>query len=226
MSVASHLGIRVAEYDRRIRTFIPRYEEMLSVGAAALTPSRQSPRIVDLGIGTGALAARCLDEVPAARILGLDTDAEMLAVAARRLRGQPTVVLEQRSFSRGALPTTDYFTAALSLHHVKTRTAKAALYRRCFEALRPGGALVSVDEMPPANPVMRRLGRQHWLRHMERTYSQKEVEGYLAAWAKEDRYFPLDQELNMLTAAGFQVDVVWRRGSFGVVRASKSNGRR
>ena len=33
MGVASHLGIQLTEYDRRIRTFIPDYEEMLDAAA-------------------------------------------------------------------------------------------------------------------------------------------------------------------------------------------------
>jgi SAM-dependent methyltransferase len=225
MSVASHLGIRVAEYDRRIRTFVPDYEEMLTVGAEALRPIRRSPTIVDLGTGTGALAARCLQLVPEATVLGLDTDSEMLAVAARRLRGKPRATLEQRSFSRGSLPACDYFTAALSLHHVKRRHAKTALYRRCHDALRPGGALVTVDCMPPANRALRRFVEQAWTRHMARTYARREIEGFLAAWAQEDRYFTLNQESAMLAAAGFQVDVVWRRNEFAVVRATRPRRR-
>ena len=55
MSVAAHLGIRLSEYDRRIRTFIPRYEEILDAAAASVVPKART--IVDLGIGTGALAA-------------------------------------------------------------------------------------------------------------------------------------------------------------------------
>ena len=225
MSVASHLGIRIAEYDRRIRTFIPFYEEMLSVGAASLRPSRPSPRIVDLGTGTGGLAARCLDEIPEARLLGLDLDAEMLAVASKRLRTRKSVELERRSFSRRALPHADFFTASLSLHHVKTAAAKTALYGRCFDALSPGGALVSVDCMPAANRGLDRAIEQQWIDHMGRTYSRREIDRYVAVWAQEDKYFPLGQELHMLESAGFQTDVVWRRESFAVVRASKPRRR-
>jgi len=46
----SHLGIDLKDYDSRIRTFIPHYEEMLDVGGAAI-PSR-ARTIVDLGMGT------------------------------------------------------------------------------------------------------------------------------------------------------------------------------
>ncbi len=226
MSVATHLRIRVADYDRRIRTFIPHYEEMLAVAAQALRPRTAHPVIVDLGTGTGALAAQCLRVVPAAHLVGLDTDPEMLAVAARRLRASKTgtVGLERRNFARGALPRANFFTAAISLHHVRTRAAKIALYRRCREALRSGGALISVDCMPPAHAGLRALAAQEWTQHMQRAYSAREARDHLAAWAKEDRYFALDRELDMLAAAGFTAEVVWRRGEFAVVRASKTPG--
>ena len=223
VSVAAHLRIRVADYDRRIRTFIPHYEEMLSVAAQALRPRTARPAIVDLGTGTGALAAHCLRAMPTAHLIGLDTDPEMLAVAARRLRASKTgiVGLERRSFTRGALPRANFFTAAISLHHVRTRAAKIALYRRCRKALHAGGALISVDCMPPSEPGLRALATAAWIGHMQRTYSARDARGHLAAWAKADRYFPLDRELDMLDAAGLTTEVVWRRGAFAVLRAGK-----
>ena len=70
MSVASHLGIRLDEYDARIRTFIPDYETMLDAAAAVVPPDART--IVDLGIGTGAFAARCVRRATRARVVGID----------------------------------------------------------------------------------------------------------------------------------------------------------
>jgi trans-aconitate methyltransferase len=223
MSVASHLRIRVAEYDRKIQTFIPYYREMLSVAAGALQPRLTSPLIVDLGTGTGALAKLCLEAVPAGRLTGLDTDSEMLAVAAQRLRvtQRPSVELKKKSFTRGTLPRANYITAAFSLHHIKTRGLKVRLYQRCIEALHAGGALVSVDCMPPSQPDLHESAMQAWIRHLEGHYSSRDANGHLSAWAKEDRYFPLDQEVEMLRSVGFKVEIVWRRESFAVIRATK-----
>jgi hypothetical protein len=74
MSVAAHLGIDLKEYDSRIRTFIPHYEEMLDVAAAAIPPRART--ITDLGTGTGALSARCLKTAARARAIGIDLDRE------------------------------------------------------------------------------------------------------------------------------------------------------
>ena len=44
MGVATHLGIKLSEYDARIRTFIPDYEEMLGV-AAEVIPAELKPSL-------------------------------------------------------------------------------------------------------------------------------------------------------------------------------------
>ena len=75
MSVASHLHIRLEEYDSRIRTFIPGYEDMIAAAAQALAAlDVPAPHVVDLGTGTGALAAACLRVRPEARMTAIDAD--------------------------------------------------------------------------------------------------------------------------------------------------------
>jgi hypothetical protein len=50
MGVAAHLGIRLREYDARIRTFIPHYEEMLD--AAAAVAATGAPQIAPAVVAT------------------------------------------------------------------------------------------------------------------------------------------------------------------------------
>jgi tRNA (cmo5U34)-methyltransferase len=214
MSVATHLGINIREYDKRIRTFIPDYEEMLAL-AAGFVPA-QAQTIVDLGTGTGALAARCISHASRARIVGIDADDEILNVARRRLGSRASFVAS--SFLRAPLPSCDAVVASFALHHVRTRTAKAALYRRVRKALRPGGVFVVVDCHPAADPVVARRQREEWSRHLRRTYTPIKSAALLAAWAKEDVYVPLDAEMKIMRRSGFRVDVIWRKGSFAVLR--------
>ena len=217
MGVAAHLGIRLAEYDRRIRTFIPDYDEMLDVAAAAV-PAR-ARMLVDLGIGTGALAARCLKIAPRARIVGIDVDPEILTMAARRFRDRAT--LAAGTFLRTPLPSCDAVVASFALHHVRTRAAKAALYRRVRAALRPRGLFVSVDCQPARDPAVRRAQRDAWLAHLRRSYTATQATKLLAAWSREDVYVPLDSEFALMRRCGFRVEVLWRRGSFAVLRGAR-----
>jgi ubiquinone/menaquinone biosynthesis C-methylase UbiE len=213
MSVASHLGINLAEYDRRIRSFIPDYEAMLNVASAAVP--RGARLIVDLGTGTGALAERCLRQAPQARVVGIDLDEGMMVMASRRLGSRATLV--RGSFLRADLPRCDAVVASLALHHVRTRTAKAALYRRIRRALRPGGRLVVVDCQPSGSPELAGGQRDAWRSHLERTYSARKASGYFRAWANEDVYVPIDREVELMTRAGFRAEVLWRRGAFAVL---------
>ena len=54
-----------------------------------------------------------------------------------------------------------------------------------------------------------------------RAFTPAESAGYLDAWANEDTYFPLLDELSWLADAGFSPDVLWRRDGFAVVAGLK-----
>jgi trans-aconitate methyltransferase len=223
MGAASHLGIKLSEYDARIRTFIPYYTELIAVAATVVGQvAPHAPLVVDLGIGSGALARRILATCPDARLVGIDEDEGMLALAHRRLRGRVTTV--RGNFERVPLPACDVISASLALHHVRTRRQKAALYRRAFAALRRGGALVTADCQPPSHPGLRAAARTEWLAHLRRSYSAAKAASYLTAWAREDVYVSLDDEIDLLEGAGFKADVTWRRGGFAVIVAARPQG--
>jgi ubiquinone/menaquinone biosynthesis C-methylase UbiE len=216
MSVAAHLGIRLDEYDARIRTFIPDYDAMLDVAASAVPPDART--IVDLGIGTGALAARCVRRARQARVVGIDADGEILTVAARRLGARLTPL--HGSFLRTPLPRCDAMVASFALHHVRTRTAKGALYRRVRAVLRPRGRLILVDCEPASDRRLRASQREAWLAHLRAAYSPAKARALLAAWSHDDVYVPLDVELRLLRRSGLRPEVVWRRDAFAVVVAA------
>jgi SAM-dependent methyltransferase len=223
MSVGSHLHIRLDEYDSRIRTFIPAYEQLLAAAAHALCAlDTRTPHIVDLGTGTGALSAACLRVCPGARVTGIDADGDILDMARARLAARNSLAsFVQNSFLDVALPACDAIVASLALHHVRTADRKRQLYHDCREALRPGGLLVSADLHPAADPLLAALGHEEWRRHLRVTYSDQDADRYFAAWAEEDVYVPLPHELELLRDAGFTPDVAWRQGLFAVIAARR-----
>jgi trans-aconitate methyltransferase len=215
VSVASHLAIDLDEYDARIRTFIPDYEEMLDA-AAALVSARRPRAIVDLGTGTGALAARIAERLPRVTIVGVDEDAGMLDAARRRLpRARTTLVND--SFLRAPLPRCDAVTASFALHHVASPRVKSKLFARVRLALRRGGTLISADCHPSSITSLATAGLAAWQRFVASTYGPRKARGFLQAWAKEDFYTTLEEELRLLRTAGFDTDVAWRRNAFAVI---------
>ena len=221
MSATGHLGIAPDAYDRTIATLIPHYKELL--GAAAKTVdnlAKRAPVVVDLGTGSGALAQQLHRVRPSARMIGIDSDAAMLATATRRLRGQIRTITA--NFEDTDIPPCDVVSNSFALHHVPTERRKSALYKRCFTSLRRGGMLVSADCFLASSRKLQDHDRQAWLAHLQRTYTRAKSENFLKTWAKEDVYFTLDREIELLNDAGFEVEITWRRDNFAVVAGLKN----
>lgn len=223
MGVATHLNIRLEEYDARIQTFIPGYEQMIEAAAGSLGALASPARlIVELGIGTGALAARAVARSGAVRIVGIDEDAGMLALAAERLAaGGAECSLVHGSFLDVPIPPCDAVVSSLALHHVASRARKQELYGDIARALADGGLLVTADCFPSRDPLLARLERDGWRAHLRAAYSDGETDEYFATWAREDTYLPLDDELAMMRRVGLDAEVIWRVAPMAVVAARR-----
>jgi tRNA (cmo5U34)-methyltransferase len=225
MSVAAHLKIRLEDYDHRVLTFIPGYEDLLDrtagVFAGAMTGTKR-PVLVDLGVGTGALAARCLAAAPLASVIGVDLDPAILRMAMRRFaRRRNPITLVCGDLATTPLPACDAIVATLALHHIRHASAKRRFYGRCFDVLRSGGVVVSGDCHPSRAGSLAAAERTAWVAHLRRSYSAAETRRFLAAWADEDTYMTLEQELALMGRAGFTVDVAWRKDGFAVLAGFK-----
>ena len=192
---------------------------MLATGVELLSAlASPTAHVLDLGGGTGALSAAVLEGLPEARVTLLDVDAAMLDEARRRLAPfGDRVELREGSFLE-PLPAADAVVASLALHHVHDMGVKTDLYRSIHEALAPGGAFLNLDAAITEGARLNALTFDRWAARMaEHGIAPAEARGHFAAWADEDRYFPLDEELAALRRAGFaEVECFWRRNSSAV----------
>jgi len=221
-SVRRHLRLEIDDYDATIRRFIPGYDEMLDVAAGAVASARPA-LVVDLGSGTGALSEAILRHEAVDAVELLDVDPEMMARARGRLarfgdRARFTLRSYDEPFER-----CDAFAASLSLHHIPTLEAKAALFARAFDALPDHGVLVNADVTMPADGAARHALYRFWADHQVASGIEEERAWvHFEEWADEDTYLPLDEELSVLRSIGFDADRVWNAGPIGVVVARKS----
>jgi tRNA (cmo5U34)-methyltransferase len=225
-SVKRHLDVDADAYDVQIRRLIPHYDEMISTAVEvlqALAPA--DARVLDLGAGTGALSTAVLEGLPGVRITLLDVDRDMLAEARRRLEpfGDRVAFLE-RSFLE-PLPAADAVIASLALHHVHDLEAKTELYARIRDSLTPGGVMLNLDAAVSEGARLNQLVFDRMAERMgDHGITDGEARRHFAAWAQEDRYFPLDAELRAMRDAGFEeVECVWRRGLSAVTCALRTN---
>ena len=214
-SVKRHLDVDAEGYDVQIRRFIPYYDDMIATGIEllmALAPS--DGHVLDLGGGTGALSSAVLEALPNVRVTVLDVDPDMLGEAQRRLAGFADRVAFHAGSFLDPLPSADAAVASLALHHVHDLGAKTALYRAIRDTLSPGGVLLNLDAAVTEDARLGALVFDRMAARMaDHGITNVEAHGHFAAWADEDRYFPLDAELNALRDAGFdEVECFWRRG--------------
>lgn len=218
-SVSAHLHVKIADYDGFIRTVIPGYDTMRAVQLDLLGRSLPPDgRVLDLGGGTGALAAAVAERFPTVHIEIWDTDPAMLTVARERCAVFGTrVSLVARSFVE-PLPACDAVVACIALHHVKDLTMKGGIYKNILAALRPGGLFANADTAMSTVPFVRDAAFQAWGNFMgTQGIADEPARQYFAEWAKEDYYPPLATELRLLAAAGFaEPECFWRHAPFTV----------
>jgi release factor glutamine methyltransferase len=80
--VLGEWGFRQLTLRTDSRALVPRPEtEVVVERSLALLAGRESPRVLDVGVGSGAIALAIADEHPGARVTGVDTSADALALA-------------------------------------------------------------------------------------------------------------------------------------------------
>jgi tRNA (cmo5U34)-methyltransferase len=224
-SVKRHLDVDAEGYDAQIHRFIPHYDDMIATGVELLG-SLASPtaRVLDVGGGTGAMSEAVLEGLPDAHVTTLDVDPEMLAQARKRLaRFGDRVDFHEGSFL-DPLPAADAVVASLSLHHVHDLGRKTELYGAIHAALTPGGVFLNLDAAVSEGPRLNALVFDRWAARMaDHGIADAEARGHFAAWADEDRYFPLDAELAALRTAGFaEVECFWCREASAICCALRA----
>ena len=220
-SVRRHLRLEIRAYDEMIRRFIPGYETMLDVAAGELADVGAG-LVLDLGAGTGALAQAILSAGGSGTVELIDVDPEMLAQARTRLAPfAGRARFTERSFL-AALPRCDGAASSLAFHHVPVMDTKYALYRQIHDALGPGGLFVNADATMPAEPDARAATWRAWADHLvAHGIDEERAFQHFEEWSEEDTYFPLEEELAAVAAAGFDAECVWRDGPIAVVVGRK-----
>jgi ubiquinone/menaquinone biosynthesis C-methylase UbiE len=130
-----------------------RFRGALADLVAAALPEGGS--LVDVGCGTGTFAIAFAARRPDARVVGVDGDPAILALAGRKPGAGAVDWLEGLA---GALPlpdaSADAVTMSLLLHHLLPADKHAAL-ADARRVLRPGGRLHIADWGRPHDPAMR-----------------------------------------------------------------------
>jgi tRNA (cmo5U34)-methyltransferase len=218
--IKRHFEGEAQEFDRVIRALIPHYANMVRAVVEAIPFGRSAPlRVIDLGCGTGTMAARILKIFPNAQVTCLDFAENMIAIAQERLARHPLVkyvVADFCTFDFG--DQYDVIVSSLALHHLVTDTDKQDFYRRIYESLSSGGVFYNADVVLASNDFLQAVYMDEWRRFMGRRISADEIESkWIPKYQEEDRPAKLIDQLQWMEKIGFaEVDVLWKYYNFAV----------
>ena len=181
-------------YPTAIRAEIPRFDEFQDAVAAATTDV-EADAVLELGVGTGETARRVRKLHPNASWTGIDASEPMLMRARDAL---PDADL-RRSRLEAPLPEGpfDLVISALAVHHLDS-AGKQDLFSRIPTTLQPEGCFVLGDVVVPERPEDAQI-EIDWIVDLPDT---------------------VDDQLEWLSAAGFEPELVWSHRDLAVIRAT------
>ncbi|MFA5167191.1 MAG: methyltransferase domain-containing protein [Candidatus Omnitrophota bacterium] len=222
--IKAHFEKEALVFDKLFFKVAPHYDEMMTTVVEAVPfPKGKRLKVVDLGCGTGNFAQKLLKAFPKAQVTCVDMAKNMLAMARAKLGRNQSV-----SFWEGDVRDFDYsakydiILSSLVLHHIEKRE-KPAFFRKLCRALRPGGALFTIDIFLSPSPHLQKIFINQWKTFMKKNgLSPARIRDMLMRHRREDRPVCFEDELAMVRRAGFyQVEVLRKYYNFASYVAFK-----
>lgn len=119
-------------------------------------------RLLDVGTGTGDIAAGAHSRFPTARPVGADFTYEMMAVGKQRSAARAVPFVQADTF---ALPFADNtFDAVVSGFLIRNVVDRVAAFREQARVAKPGGRVLCLETAPPNNALLAPLFRLYFFR--------------------------------------------------------------
>jgi len=223
-SIQEDFSSRSDAYDREIIKLVPNYVPMLEAAVGSIPFIDEMPlKIIDLGTGTGALAARVIHRFPNCKLTCVDMTLGMLEKARVRLGERMDITYLEKDFYELELPYgNDAVVSSLALHHLITDEDKRSFYAKVCRSLVPGGVFVNADAVLSTDEWVEDLYMKKWTEFMRRSLDEEGAQMVLKRYRGEDSLPFLMDQLRWLTEVGFsKVDIIWKDHMGAVVWARK-----
>jgi trans-aconitate methyltransferase len=209
-----------AIYDAGRRALIPCFDgfygNALEVIEDWMGPA--SPRVLDLGAGTGLFSALVREKLPEASFTLTDISEEMLQQAETRFRHDPRVQTLHADLAVDTIEGEwDLIISALAIHHLAD-LEKRRLFDNVYERLSPGGLFINAEQVLGPTPTQEEHYRARWeLQIRANGVDDAGVQRALERMAF-DRCSTVADQLAWMREAGFaRVDCTFKAWRFAVL---------
>lgn len=218
-AVAAAFDAASSDYDAPRRRLIPCFDAFYGAAIELIAEWGPPPaaRVLDLGAGTGLLAALVRGAFPDSRIDLVDVAPAMLERARERFAGQEGVNFTVADYGTAELGGPyELIVSALSIHHLDD-AAKRGLFARVLAALRPGGLFVNAEQVLAPTPELERRAHARWRRQALALGAAEATVAAAEERMRHDRCAGLEDQLAWLRAVGFaEVDCAFKQWRFAV----------
>jgi tRNA (cmo5U34)-methyltransferase len=203
------------------RRVIPGFDDFYGVGVAELRYGGASPRILDVGAGTGLYSAMLLGRYPEAKLTLIDFSGEMLEKAKDRFAGRENTEYILGDYTEYPFAEKyDIVVSALSIHHLDA-AAKKRFYARAFDLLAPDGEFLNADQIVSPSPELHERHAKLWLDFVTgNEMTDAEIERIKQSMELDDPS-TITEQISWLSEAGFTAaDCIYQYRNFAVLYGS------
>lgn len=218
-TVQHAFDLAAEDYDRTRRRLVPGFDDFYRAAIDLIQfPRESSLKVLDLGAGTGLMAAFIAYSFPNARITMVDISNEMLERARARFElAGPRFRFEVSDYGVDRIQERyDVIVSALSIHHLSDEQ-KRALFKRIHGALNDDGVFVNAEQFRCATPERHKFHHERWItRVRELGVDDRDLAAALERM-KFDRAATLEDQLEWVREAGFRdIDCAYKNLIFAV----------
>ncbi|WP_414733058.1 class I SAM-dependent methyltransferase [Acetobacterium carbinolicum] len=210
------------DYDANRRHFIPLYDTFYQSAIDLLNFDTDTPKVLDLGAGTGLMSAFVLAAYPKAQITLIDQAQNMLDLAKQRFEGRDQMHYIADDYTSHTFDEKyDAIVSALSIHHLED-DKKRKLFKSCFSSLTQNGIFVNADQVLSPDPELEEQIIGIWHDFVRKSdVTEEELAAYYHR-TSFDQTAPLNDELAWLLSEGFsKADCIFKYLNFAVFFAIK-----
>jgi len=210
------------EYDKIRELIIPCFHDLYNITQDLAESDEESPKILDLGAGTGLLTKYIFEKYTQSKYTLIDLSEEMLKVAKKRFKEHDNFKYVVADYSIQKFEESfDIIISSLSIHHLDD-VQKEKLYKKIYDSLNPHGIFINVDQVIGPTPEIDKSYQKNWLKQIEENNFTGPEKDTAIERMKFDKPATLQNNLKWLSNCGFKdVDVFYKYYNFCIFYCKK-----